>query len=131
MRTQRHREAESCQVGEIRDTHEAAAREHHIRAVGIIIKAGSTPTFFPRALSPGLRGSQELVGLCLRNGNGSWTPSWLDWGACSSGADSAKLTPELFLPTPEHPVTFPRMVAGLWLMEGRAGQGDSSVGKGS
>ena len=62
MRTQRHREAESCQVGEVRDTHEAAAREHHIRAVGIIIKAGSTPMFFPRALSPGLRGSQELVG---------------------------------------------------------------------
>lgn len=52
MRTQRHREAESCRVGEVRDTHEAAAREHHIRAVGIIIKAGSIPTFFPRAPKP-------------------------------------------------------------------------------
>ena len=39
-------------MGEVRDVHEASARGHHIRTVGIDIKAGSIPTFFPRAPKP-------------------------------------------------------------------------------
>ena len=36
----------------MRDVHGAAASGYHIRAVGIVIKAGSIPTFFPRAPKP-------------------------------------------------------------------------------
>lgn len=97
----------------------------------IVIKAGLHFTLFPGPPSPGPY-SQEFGGPV----SGKWQQQ-LDTKLAGLGSlelwpDSAKLTSELSLPTPEHPEsTFPRMVGWTVAHGGQSQPGRRSVGRGS